>query len=52
MNKEQSEWRTLRANNLDKNLYVYLLSGKVDNAVYNTLLNKQDFHEAQFAKVI
>jgi hypothetical protein len=52
VNKEQSEWRTLRANNLDKNLYVYLLSGKVDNAVYNTLLNKQDFHEAQFAKVI
>lgn len=52
VNKEQSEWRTLRANALDKNLYVYLLSGKVDNAVYNTLLNKQDFHEAQFAKVV
>ena len=48
VNKEQSEWRTLRANKLDKNLYVYLLSGKVDNAVYKCLEGKGDFHEAQF----
>lgn len=52
VDKEQSEWRTLRSNALDKNLYVYLLSGKVDNGVYQALQNKQDFHEAQFAKVI
>lgn len=49
-NKEQSQWRTLRANNLDKNLYVYLLSGKVDNGVYEALENKSDFHEAIFIK--
>jgi len=48
VNKEQSEWRTLRSNKLDKNLYVYLLSGKVDNAVYKCLEGKGDFHEAQF----
>ncbi len=52
VDKEQSEWRTLRSNALDKNLYVYLLAGKVDNAVYAALQNKQDFHEAQFAKII
>lgn len=52
VDKEQSEWRTLRSNNLAKNLYVYLISGQVDNAVYKTLQNKEDFHEAIFAKVI
>ena len=52
VDKEQSEWRTLRANALDKNLYVYLIAGQVDKGVYTALQNKQDFHEAQFAKVV
>jgi hypothetical protein len=52
VNKEQSEWRTLRMNALDKNIYVYLISGKVDKAVYESLENKSDFHEAIFAKKV
>lgn len=52
VDKEQSEWRTLRSNALDKNIYVYLLCGEVDKAVYKCLLTKKDFHEAQFAKLV
>jgi len=48
----QSWGRTLRINNLQKNLYVYLLSGDVDRAVYKALENKGDFQEATYAKVI
>ncbi len=48
----QSLGRTLRINNLQKNLYVYLLSGDVDRAVYKALENKGDFQEATYAKVI
>jgi Helicase conserved C-terminal domain len=44
--------RTLRANNLQKNLYVYLLSGEIDKAVYKAIENKGDFNEAIYAKVI
>jgi len=48
----QSWGRTLRINNLQKNLYVYLLSGEIDRAVYKALENKGDFQEATYAKVI
>lgn len=48
----QSWGRTLRINNLQKNLYVYLLSGDVDKAVYKALENKGDFQEATYAKII
>jgi superfamily II DNA or RNA helicase len=47
----QSQGRTLRINNLQKNLYVYLLSGEIDKAVYKALENKGDFQEATYAKV-
>lgn len=46
VNLEQARGRNLRADHLDKNLYVYLLSGEVDEAVYECLQNKQDFSEA------
>lgn len=48
----QSLGRTLRINNLQKNLYVYLLSGEIDKAVYKALENKGDFQEATYAKII
>lgn len=48
----QSLGRTLRINNLQKNLYVYLLAGEIDKAVYKALENKGDFQEATYAKVI
>ena len=48
----QSLGRTLRINNLQKNLYVYLLSGDIDRAVYKALENKGDFQEATYAKII
>lgn len=48
----QSLGRTLRINNLQKNLYVYLLSGEIDKAVYKAIENKGDFNEAIYAKVI
>lgn len=47
---EQSIGRTLRANNLQKNLYVYLCSGEVDTMVYNAIKNKQDFIEKMYAE--
>lgn len=48
----QSQGRTLRINNLSKNLYVYLLSGEIDKAVYKALETKEDFNLAIYAKVI
>ena len=45
---EQGRGRTLRANNLQKNLYVYLSAGKVDKAVWDALQHKQDFNEAMY----
>lgn len=48
----QSLGRTLRINNLQKNLYVYLLSGDIDRAVYKALENKGDFQEATYVKII
>ena len=48
----QSLGRTLRINNLQKNLYVYLVSGEIDKAVRKALENKSDFNEAIYAKII
>lgn len=42
----QAEGRILRANNLKKNLYIDLVvRGGVDEAVYKSIENKQDFNE-------
>lgn len=42
----QAEGRILRANALKKNLYITLvIKGGVDEAVYKSILNKQDFNE-------
>ena len=46
----QSWGRTLRINNLQKNLYVYLLAGEMDHAIYKALENKQDFSEKMYAE--
>lgn len=46
----QSQGRVLRANALNKNLYVYLLSGEVDKAVWRCLENKKDFSEKIYAE--
>lgn len=48
----QAIGRTLRANNLQKNLYVYLVSGEIDKAVRKAIDLKGDFNEAIYAKVI
>lgn len=47
---EQARGRALRANALAKNLYVYLLSGDVDHAVWEALEHKKDFSEAVYAE--
>jgi len=49
----QSEGRILRANHLKKNLYITLISkgDTVDEAVYKSIQNKQDFSEAIYSKV-
>jgi superfamily II DNA or RNA helicase len=43
---EQARGRNLRMNKLEdaKNLYVYLTSGPIDQAVWKSLEHKQDFH--------
>lgn len=51
VNYAQALGRTLRINNLQKNLYVYLLSGEIDKAVYKAIDNKGDFNEAIYAKI-
>lgn len=47
---QQSLGRTLRINNPQKNLYVYLLSGDVDRGVRKALATKQDFNEKIYAE--
>lgn len=49
---EQARGRNLRMNKLEgaNNLYVYLVSGDADKAVWDALEHKQDFHEAVFVK--
>lgn len=46
---EQSLGRTLRANALAKNLYVYLVAGKVDREVLKCVREKRDFSEELFS---
>lgn len=48
----QAIGRTLRINNLQKNLYVYLVSGEIDKAVRKAIELKGDFNEAIYSKVI
>jgi hypothetical protein len=48
---QQSLGRILRANHLKKNLYLFLITkGGIDEAVYKSIMNKQDFNEALYAK--
>lgn len=47
---EQALGRTLRANAIAKNLYVYLLSDEVDHAVLKAVKEKRDFNESLFAQ--
>lgn len=51
VNLAQSWGRTLRINKLAHNLYVYLISGTIDKAVYEALLTKNDFSERVFIKI-
>jgi len=51
-NTIQSIGRFLRINFLKKNLYVFLLAGEIDQAVYDSYLLKQDFHIEIYAKNI
>jgi hypothetical protein len=50
VNYDQAKGRILRANNLKKNLYVYLLAGDGDVKVKKIVSGKQDFSEAMYAK--
>lgn len=51
VNRTQAEGRIQRANNIKKNLYVDLVvKGGVDDAVYNSLINKKDFDERIYTK--
>lgn len=48
----QGEGRILRANALKKNLYIDLVvKGGIDEAVYNSIINKQDFNERIYLKL-
>lgn len=47
---EQALGRTQRANNISKNVYVYLLGGDVDKAVLNCVQHKKDFNELLFTE--
>lgn len=47
---DQALGRIQRANNIKKNLYIYLVArGGTDEAVHKSLLNKQDFSEHLYA---
>lgn len=47
---EQALGRTQRANNISKNVYVYLLGGDVDKAVLDCVQHKKDFNELLFSQ--
>jgi hypothetical protein len=51
VNHSQSLGRTLRINNLQKNLYVYLVSGEIDKAVRSALETKNDFNSKIYLKI-
>lgn len=46
----QSRGRVLRANKLNRNLYVHLISGEVDKAVLDCMSNHKDFDERLYAQ--
>lgn len=48
----QARGRFLRINRLKENKYYYLVTEGVDKHVYNTIMNKQDFHAHVFASNI
>lgn len=47
---EQALGRTQRANNISKNVYIYLLGGDVDKAVLDCVQYKKDFNELLFSQ--
>lgn len=49
-NYKQSIGRFLRLNKLKKNLFIHLVAGPIDQAVYNSIMNKQDFDIEIYAK--
>jgi len=50
VNYVQMRGRNLRINNLQKNTYIHLLSGEMDEAVMEALENKKDFDIELYAK--
>lgn len=50
VNHTQMKARILRMNALKENAYYYLLSEGIDESVYKTIMNHQDFHERLYAK--
>lgn len=47
---KQSLGRFLRINKLKKNLFIHLISGDVDQAVFDSIMSKQDFDIEIYAK--
>lgn len=47
---DQAKGRILRANNLKKNLYVFLITGNGDKMVKQVIDEKQDFSESHYAE--
>jgi superfamily II DNA or RNA helicase len=45
VNRVQAEGRVQRANNIKKNLYIDLIAGSIDKAVYECLKSKKSFDE-------
>lgn len=46
----QAKGRILRMNNLHENTYIYLLGGKCDKSVYDTIAAGHDFHPPSYLK--
>lgn len=46
----QCQGRFLRINKLKKNIFIHLVSGEIDTAVYECIMKKQDFHLEIYAK--
>lgn len=51
VNYQQVQGRILRLNKLKKNLYIHLLGGEIDRAVYSALQRKEDFDIALYSRV-
>lgn len=46
----QAQGRVQRANAIKKNLYIHLITGEQSEARLSSIKNKEDFHEATYAK--